>query len=109
MGALYSIRMRASRGRMHISGAERIVKESDIHEAVGELIRRAKKHERGAPESITVTVDSLTGVEPLRLAALPITDLKLGGCGEGRERAIIELVRAGVTEEAARSAMKAIT
>ncbi len=101
--------MRAVRGGLHISGAERIVREGDIKRAASELLDRARGHERGVPDSITITVDSLEGRRILRLKALPVRDIDCKARDGGRECAVSELVKAGVTEEAARRAMDALT
>lgn len=106
---LYSIRMRASLRGEHVSGAERIVPEADVARVTAELTERARAHGRGVPDSITVTVDSLAGRPIQRLDALPVTGLLFGSVSEARERAVSELVRAGVSEPAARDAMSAVT
>ncbi|HLB25963.1 MAG TPA: 6-carboxyhexanoate--CoA ligase [Nitrospirota bacterium] len=105
---LYSIRMRASRGGTHISGAERIIPARDIGRVAVELVGRAKNHGRGRPDSITVTVDCLSGREFRKLATLPITSLNAEDHAGGRELAVFELIRAGVSEKAARTALESI-
>jgi 6-carboxyhexanoate--CoA ligase len=106
---LFSIRMRASNGNTHISGAERIVREEDINNAFSELITRANTHERGIPTNINIAIDSLEGREILALPPLPVRSLDTADVCKGRERAIEEIVRAGVSNTAAMSAMSAIT
>ena len=108
MDNLYSIRMRASKGGAHISGAERIVHASEIQAVSAELMERAMTHERGAPDSVTVTVDCLAGKKCLRLPALLITNIKTGDVGDGRKLALSALVHAGVSVYAAKSALEAI-
>ena len=44
---LYSIKMRASKGDLHVSGAERIILQSDISNAVSALTERALHHGLG--------------------------------------------------------------
>jgi 6-carboxyhexanoate--CoA ligase len=97
--------MRASRNGLHISGAERIVREGEIECVTAELIGRAKGHGRGVPDAIRITVNSLEGLEPLRRTALPVTDIKFNSPDEGQEHAVSELVKAGVSEDAARHAL----
>jgi len=106
---LFSIRMRASKEHTHISGAERIVREGDINNAVSELISRANTHERGIPTNINITIDSLEGREILILPPLPVRSLDATDVSKGREKAVVELFMAGVSETAAMSAMAAIT
>ena len=106
---LFSIRMRASNGDTHISGAERIVGEGYINDVVSELISRAYTHERGIPTNINIAIDSLEGREILALPPLPVRSLNAADVAKGREIAVAELVRAGVSETAAISGMAAIT
>lgn len=48
---LYSIKMRASKGDLHVSGAERIILQPDIGSAVSALTERALHHASAAPTS----------------------------------------------------------
>lgn len=50
---LYSIKMRASKGDLHVSGAERIILQSDISNAVSALTERALHHASAVPTSST--------------------------------------------------------
>ena len=109
MNDLYSVRMRASSGDEHISGAERIVPEKKIQEITAEIVGRALTHERGRPDTINISIESIDSREIVSLPALPITTIEVPGHSKGRERAIDELARAGVSEAAARSALAAIT
>lgn len=106
---LYSIRMRASLKDMHVSGAERIAPMGKIHALASELILRALSHERGMPDSITVTVDCLARREIKRLSALPVTTIPVKDSAEGRKQAIEALINAGVSEAAAHTALEYIT
>jgi 6-carboxyhexanoate--CoA ligase len=107
--AFYSIRMRASLAGKHVSGAERIVREEDVARVKDEMYRRANGHGRGVPDSVVVTVDSLAGRELISLNALPVTDMLADDCIGGVEAALSELVRAGVSDGAARFALGLIT
>jgi len=106
---LYSIRMRASRDGLHISGAERIVREAEIERVTAELTSRARGHERGVPDSITITVDSLAGREVQKLKALPVADKQFKTVGDGRLFSVSELVKAGVSDAAAGVALELLT
>ena len=105
---LYSIRMRASREGRHISGAEQIVRATDLDGAAAALFARARGHERGVPDTVTVTANSLAGREILRMPVLPITDIRAGSVEDGLAVAIGELVRAGVSLAAATEAVRFI-
>lgn len=106
---LYSIRMRASLGGRHIAGAERIVSRNETELVTGELVARAMTHERGTPDSVAVTVDSLAGKDISRVSALPVRMYETAGYIVGRAHAVRELARAGVTDAAARAALGMIT
>ncbi|WP_457755061.1 6-carboxyhexanoate--CoA ligase [Thermovibrio ammonificans] len=73
--ALFSVKMRSSKGGVHISGAERIVKEEEVEQTVLELLRRAKHHSRGEADFINVKVEKLKK-EPLKLKALPVFEVR---------------------------------
>ena len=74
MEKLFSVRMRSSKGDIHVSGAERIVKKSQVERTVMELLRRATKHSRGEPDFISIKVEELKE-EPIRLKALPVFEM----------------------------------
>lgn len=68
----YSIRMRASAGGRHLSGAERLVTADRVARTAQELIERARG--RGIdPDQVQVTVDSLRGLLIKNIQALDLT------------------------------------
>ena len=69
--ALFSVKMRASRAGVHISGAERIVPEASIPPLAAVLAERALKHAKGQPDFINIKVEAAP--EPLRLKALAVS------------------------------------
>lgn len=101
--------MRASADGSHVSGAERIVREGEIDAVMGELVKRALSAGQGKPDSVTVTLDSLTGREIVHLSPLPISTVACPSVSESHERAAEELVRVGVSEQVAMAALLAIT
>lgn len=66
MMGLYSIRMRGAEGGpheeggRHISGAERIVEESDLESVAVSLIHRALHHSKGKSDFINIRIDAVT-------------------------------------------------
>jgi len=71
---LYSIRMRASNGDRHLSGAERLVPEEKIDGTVQELVKRARG--KGTdPDQIVVTIDSLQGTFIRTIQSLDLTSM----------------------------------
>lgn len=65
--SLYSIKMRSSKGldgvEKHISGAENIVNETDLENAVNNLIKRALNHTKGKSDSINIKVEKLNELD----------------------------------------------
>lgn len=110
MSPLFSIRMRAAtRGREHISGAERIAAAPELATIATAMIARALSHPRGNPSSIRLAIDALA-TDALAYAALPaITTVRVANLASGRKAARAELLRAGVSAGAAASAINALT
>jgi 6-carboxyhexanoate--CoA ligase len=131
MAELFSVRMRASSGGRHISGAERIAPADEVGALSAALIGRAIAHENGAPEEIAVTVTSLAGKEIFKFKPLQVINnlpvqtrsasqrtvtTKTAASGRvnsvvniSHDIAVSELVKAGVSEIAARSALERIS
>ena len=55
--SLYCIKMRASKGGEHISGAERIVKADDVPGTADALASRALHHSKGVPDFINIKLE----------------------------------------------------
>ncbi|HEY3346295.1 MAG TPA: 6-carboxyhexanoate--CoA ligase, partial [Nitrospirota bacterium] len=106
---LYSLRMRASQGGKHISGAEKIVRFSRVSGAAHEMVDRAMRHERGLPDSVTLSFDPLDGKEIINLTALPVSSIAARDTVEARKHAAILLADSGVAECAAHRAIFLIT
>lgn len=53
----YSIKMRASRGGKHVSGAERIVPQADIDATISALSERALHHGLGRADFINIKME----------------------------------------------------
>lgn len=104
---LYSIRMRASKGDRHLSGAERIVSRDRINSTVGELLVRAMN--RGCdPKAITVNIESLGTEKPMTMKALDLVTVNVFDWGDGRTAARRILMTTGVSEQAVEAAMLAL-
>ena len=72
---MFSIRMRASKSGIHISGAEGICQKSGISKACGEYIKRALTHSRGKPDEIVITIEKIRQ-KLKKIPLLPVTTLK---------------------------------
>ncbi len=105
---LFSVRMRASRNGTHISGAERIAGLTELSRVASELAARAMEHERGRPDSVNISMDSLAGIKIIYLPPLPVASRQAQSVEEGRRLAMSELVKAGVSEAAAVFALDAV-
>lgn len=71
----FSVRMRASRGGIHVSGAERITKQVYIPTITSALTSRALNHSFGVPDEIHITVDQVR-TTPVVLDQLPVKNVK---------------------------------
>ena len=70
-GSLFSVKMRASRGSEHVSGAERIVPSSAAPRTAAALVTRALTHSKGMPDFINVKLERPSSI--VRLKSLPVT------------------------------------
>ena len=100
---LYSVRMRASSGNRHISGAERLVSAERISGTVQELVERALG--KGIdPDKVLITIDSLQGACITSLQALDLTSLTSRDVAACRHASKQVLQAAGVSPAAMESA-----
>ncbi|HYA86575.1 MAG TPA: 6-carboxyhexanoate--CoA ligase, partial [Nitrospirota bacterium] len=97
--ALYSIRMRASNGDHHVSGAERISHAENIDNIVMSLIARAKS-KGGIPRHITINVESLQNSPVQFLTALDILTVTVPDMHAGRVAAAQTLRSLGASKRA---------
>lgn len=70
---LYSLKMRAAKGDLHVSGAERILEQADISEAVSALTERALHHGLGRADFINVKMEEVHPEQLEYLNALPVS------------------------------------
>ena len=89
------VKMRASRGGEHVSGAERIVRERDVPRVLSALAARALGHSKGRPDFINLKVEEPGGM--IRLKALPVSTVETHTAEEGRARAAEILAAAGIS------------
>ena len=101
----YSVRMHAGRQKLHLSGAERLVREERVEAAVIDMLRRGGRHR---PDSMQVSVDAVDESEIVR-GSLPVLNEKpVRDVREGREEAVRLLCEAGVYSGPAAAALAAI-
>ena len=70
---LYSIKMRAAKGDLHVSGAERIIEQHDISGAVSALTERALHHGLGRADFINIKMEEVKKEQLEYLDALPVS------------------------------------
>ena len=70
---LYSIKMRAAKGDLHVSGAERIIEQNDISGAVSALTERALHHGLGRADFINIKMEEVEEEQLEYLDALPVS------------------------------------
>lgn len=109
---IYSVKMHSSLGGVHgnggrhISGAERIVPEEALEETVLAMLARARTHERGAADFISLKVEEVRGAAHCPL--VPLYQRDTATKEEGRRAAREELIRAGVSPRAADAGLRAL-
>ena len=83
---LFSLKMRASQGERHISGAEKILTEKQLSASLGTLLTRALKHAAGEPDFINFKVEKLNPDSILHIDALPVKTISAQTPEEGLSR-----------------------
>lgn len=92
----FSIKMRASRGAEHISGAEKIVREDELAVYCTRLLNRALQHGKGSPDFINLKMEAVNEADIMYLPALPVTTLTAATPEEGMRLVREQLERLGV-------------
>ncbi|MDY0262311.1 6-carboxyhexanoate--CoA ligase [Syntrophotalea acetylenica] len=105
---LFSIRMRAARGDRHISGAERLAGADCLDGLAAGMVKRALGHPKGLPDSISLTIEEIDLSRLMRIGLPDIRTVGVDSVAQGRNAALAGLLRAGISEQAARSAMQAL-
>lgn len=83
MDKLYSVKMRASEGETHISGAEKIVSEEDLEVCISGLVKRAQTHSKGTPDFINIKIEKINKEEISILNPLKVTTIDSKSKEEG--------------------------
>jgi 6-carboxyhexanoate--CoA ligase len=104
----YSVRMRASRGGIHISGAEGIYIKKDVVKVVQRYSERAFTHERGRSDEVFITVEELKET-PRNISTLSLCTLDTKSQAAVKKAAIGILTSLGIKERAIEEAFKSIT
>lgn len=83
---IYSLRMRASRDGMHISGAEKILPKDKLSSGLVGLFSRAMDHGIGNPDEIHFTIEEIKD-EILYTDSLPISTVLTDGLEDSKGKA----------------------
>ncbi|MEG0843963.1 MAG: 6-carboxyhexanoate--CoA ligase [Romboutsia sp.] len=75
--SLYSVKMRASKDNKHISGAENIVLEEDLNEAISLLVKRAMIHTKGKSDYINLKIEAIKEEELEYITPLKVTTVEV--------------------------------
>jgi len=101
----YSVRMRAAKNRVHISGAEGIYDKKDVDNTVKEYSKRAFFHDKGVADDIRIIVEKL-GDKPKSISSLPLCTLNTRNSEAALKAAVKLLSSAGITERAVEESFK---
>ncbi len=94
---MYSVRMRATKDEMHISGAERLVVENDVKNAAQFMIERALSHDRGKPDIINISIEEIK--TPIKkITSLPINLFNVNSVEDGKKIAKKVLTHIGIPD-----------
>lgn len=104
----YSIRMRAAKDSVHMSGAEGIYEKNDILDIVREFTERALAHDKGRADEIRLIVEELKE-KPRKISSLPLCTLNTKKPDSCRKAAFKILSSIGITGRAIEEAFNALT
>ncbi len=71
---LYAVKMRASKGDAHLSGAERLVGREQILPVSQSLLKRALNHTNGNADAVHLKIEVLDASAFLKIPSLPVTE-----------------------------------
>ncbi|UCD36353.1 MAG: 6-carboxyhexanoate--CoA ligase [Nitrospiraceae bacterium] len=103
----YSIRMRSSKGGVHLSGAEGIYDPDVIGTIVKNYTGRALLHDRGGADEIHLAVEELTET-PRKIPSLPLCTVNTRNPESAKKAAMKILTSVGITERAVEEALNAL-
>ena len=92
---MFSVRMRAEKNKKHISGAENLVEKTKIQTIVSGLVDRALSHEKGEPDLINITVETLK-IPIKNITSLPLILTNVENETEGKKLARKLLLGLGI-------------
>ena len=72
---LYAAKMRASKGDLHLSGAERLVGREQILPVSQSLLKRALNHANGNADAVHLKIEALDASAVLKVPSLSVTEV----------------------------------
>lgn len=109
---LFSMKMRASRtegkATSHVSGAEKILSESELAENAGALIGRALHHVKGDADYIQLKIEKAAPENIAHIDALPVRTVEAADAAEGRAAILSLLAELGLKNGAAATKIAAV-
>lgn len=103
----YSVRMRASKQGLHISGAEGIHDKNNLEKVVQTYTQRALLHEKGSADEINIIVEELKE-KILKISSLPLSTLNTRNPETVKKAVFKILTSIGITERAVEEAYKTL-
>ncbi|RJQ53503.1 MAG: 6-carboxyhexanoate--CoA ligase [Nitrospiraceae bacterium] len=103
----YSVRMRAAKSSVHVSGAEGIYEKDDIIGVVKEYTERALYHDRGRADEIRLAIEELKE-KPRKITSLPLRTLNTKNPEAVKKAAFRVLSSIGITERAIEEAFNSL-
>lgn len=101
----YSVRMRASKQGLHISGAEGLYKKEDIDKVVKRYSARALSHERGRPDEVHISIDKVIG-DIISIQSLPLCTINTSNSCSAKDAASTILSSLGISKKTIAKAFK---
>lgn len=104
----YSVRMRASKEGVHISGAEGIYMRDDVNKMVQAYSQRAFSHEKGRADEIFIKVEELKET-PRNISTLSLCTLNTKS-SEAVQKTVVEILTSvGITPRAIKEAYTSLS
>ncbi|MDA8156196.1 MAG: 6-carboxyhexanoate--CoA ligase [Actinomycetota bacterium] len=103
---MYSVRMRAEKDGLHLSGAEGIFGAKDVQGAASAMVERAMRL-KTRPGGIYLSIEPIP-LKPKMISALPVSTVKSASVADARSAAEVFLKDAGISSRAIRAALAAI-
>ena len=82
---LYAVKMRASKGDIHLSGAERLVEKEQILPVSQSLLKRALNHANGSADAVHLKIEAVERSTVLHVPSLSVAEASATDTDEADE------------------------